>query len=111
MGKREVPIGEILKSVFSRLESEKKLSKEEIEGCWKGLVGARAFTHSRPTALRKKVLTIGVDSSAWMQEFVLKKRQLLKGLKKAFGKDKIAEIHFRIGEWDAESREQKTKEK
>jgi len=93
-----VPIREIIKVVFARLESEKLFSKEDVESQWKILVGALAAKHTRPASLRKKVLTVFVDSSGWMQEMTLQKRKILKELKRLFGKDKISRIHFRIGE-------------
>ena len=99
MKNRISPIGEIIKDVFSRLEGEKTTSKESIEHLWKALVGDRGFQHSRPASLRKKVLTVRVDSPGWMQELTMQKRRLLKGLKRELGKDKISELHFRIGEF------------
>ena len=92
-------IGDILKNVFAELEDKKNVSKEDIELFWKDLVGEKGFKHSRPLTIRKEVLTVQVDSSAWMQELVMRKRNILKGLKRRLGKDKISEIHFRIGEF------------
>ena len=98
--KRHVsPIRDVLKNVFTQLEDKKKYSKEVIESCWRELVGDRGFGHSRPVSLRKGVLTVRVDSSGWMQEFSIQKRKLLKGLKRELGKDRISELHFRIGEF------------
>ena len=93
------PIGEIVKDVFSKLESEKNFSKEDIDSYWKELVGERGFKHSKPASLRQKVLTVWVDSSGWLQELSMRKRQFLKGLKRALGKDRISEIRFKIGEF------------
>jgi predicted nucleic acid-binding Zn ribbon protein len=92
------PIGDILKMVFAKLESEKTFTKEDIEGQWKEIVGEVAAKHTRPASLRKGVLTVFVDSSGWTQEMTLRKRKILKQLKRSFGKDKISGIHFRIGE-------------
>lgn len=92
------PIGEIVKEVFSRIEKEKDLSQESIEGMWKTAVGDAGSRHSKPATLKKNVLTVRVDSPAWMQELTLQKRKILKGLKRSLGKDRISEIHFKIGE-------------
>ena len=99
MGRKITPIGEIVKRVFTKLEKEQAFS-ESIESEWKSLVGAVGYVHSRPTALRKKILTVKVDSSGWLEELTMQKRKLLKGLKRTFGKDKISEIHFKIGEFN-----------
>jgi predicted nucleic acid-binding Zn ribbon protein len=97
--KAPAPISEVLKSVFTQLENRKISSQEEIESLWKSLVGDAGFKHSRPASLKKSVLTVKVDSSTWMQELSMQKRQLLKGLKRDLGKDRISEIQFRIGEF------------
>ena len=93
-----IPIGDIVKSVFARMESEKSFSREDVESRWKDLVGAAATRHTRPAALRKGILTVFVDSSGWIQQMTLQKRKLLKQLKRSFGKDRILGIHFRMGE-------------
>ena len=98
MTKKITPIGDIVKSVFARLENEKTFSKEDIESQWKVMVGVSGANHSRPASLRKGVLTVFVDSSGWMQEMAMQKRKILKQLKRQFGKDKISGIQFRIGE-------------
>ena len=98
MRKGLTPIGDIVKTVFERLESEKTFSREDIEEQWKALMGTLGAKHSRPASLRKGVLTVFVDSSGWMQEMSMKKRKILKQLKRQFGKDKISGIQFRIGE-------------
>ena len=93
------PIADIVKSVFVRLENEKNFSKEDIEARWKEIVEASGFQHSRPITLRNGVLAVNVDSSVWLQEMNMKKRKILKRLKSTFGKDRISEIHFKIGEF------------
>ena len=92
------PIGEIVKNVFREIEGGKTLIREDVENCWKQLVGEDGFKHSRPVTLRKRVLTVSVDSSGWLQEISMKQRALLKRLKMTFGKDKISKINFKIGE-------------
>lgn len=99
MKKRAVPIGDIVKSVFTRIEESKKISKEDIDGLWKRVAGEAAFNHSRPTTLRKMVLSIRVDNSGWLQNLVMQKRRILKELKRELGKDRISDIHFKIGEF------------
>ena len=98
MRKNLTPIGDIVKTVFARLENEKTFSKEDIEEQWKVFVGPAGAKHTRPASLRKGVLTVFVDSSGWMQEMSLQKRKILKQLKRQFGKDKISGIQFRVGE-------------
>lgn len=99
MTNRATHAGEVLKSVFAELDKKKNVSQEAVTTLWKELVGEKGLAHAKPTSLRRKVLTVRVDSSAWLQELVMQKRRLLKGLKRALGKDRITEIHFRIGDF------------
>ena len=99
MKRRVSPIGDVLKQVFSEIEKRQDVSEDEISGVWKDLVGETGFKHSKPERLQKKVLTVRVDNSAWLQDLTLRKHPLLKGLKRTLGKDRISEIHFKIGEF------------
>jgi predicted nucleic acid-binding Zn ribbon protein len=92
------PIGDIVRTVFEKLQREKTLTREEVEERWKNLVGDTGAKHTYPASLRKGTLVVFVDSSGWMQEMAFAKRKLLKQLKRTFGKDKILGIQFRIGE-------------
>ena len=98
-GNKPVPITDVLKSVFSQIEGGGPVWKEDVEAEWKSLAGPETFKHSRPAVFKNGILTVLVDTSGWMQELSMKKRQLLKALKRKLGKDKIAEIHFKIGEF------------
>ncbi|MBI3315747.1 MAG: DUF721 domain-containing protein [Candidatus Omnitrophica bacterium] len=93
------PIGDIVKSVVDRLDREASISRESMDALWKTLVGETGFRHSRPSALRQGVLTVRVDNSPWLEELVMRKRKLLKGLQTRLGKDKISQINFKIGEF------------
>ena len=93
------PISEVIQNVFKNLEGTTNPYQEDMESLWKELVGQDGFSHSRPVAIRKKVLNVLVDNSSWMQELSMRKRNILKGLKRKLGKDRISEIHFRIGEF------------
>lgn len=96
------PVGDLLKGVVARIAEEKKeLSQEDVAGAWCEAAGERGGKHGKPVSLHRKVLRIRVDSSAWLQQFALNKRKILKKLQTHFGKDKITDIHFRIGEPEA----------
>ena len=93
------PISEVIQSVFTKLEGSANPFREDIESLWKELVGQDGFRHSRPVAIRKRILNVLVDNSSWMQELSMRKRGILKGLKRKLGRDRISEINFRIGEF------------
>jgi predicted nucleic acid-binding Zn ribbon protein len=93
------PIGDIVKSVFRKIESEKDITQEQIAVTWAQAAGEAGFRHSRPASLKRKVLTVQVDNPGWLQQLTLEKRRILKALQRALGKDRISEIHFKIGEF------------
>ena len=90
-------VGDVLRDVISHLDG-KKVSEEEVRGVWAEAAGPGS-RHSSPISLSQRVLKVHVDSPGWMQELTLQKRKVLKKLQSHFGKDKIQEIHFRIGEF------------
>ena len=92
-------IHEIIQSVFTKLEGAANPFQEDMESLWRELVGQDGFRHSRPVAIRKKILNVLVDNSSWMQELSMRKRSILKGLKRKLGRDRISEINFKIGEF------------
>ncbi len=98
MKRKAQRIDEVIKSVIEKLEKRPQLTSDAIEKIWKEVAGEKAFSHTKPTSLRKKRLTINVDGSSWLYALTLRKSELLTGLKKKLGKDKISEIQFRIGE-------------
>lgn len=92
------PIKDVIKSVFEQMEKQKNFSREDIQTKWEEIVGKTSAKHSRPVVYRKQTLTVHVDSPAHLHELTLRKRVILKQLKSVFGKDRIAQIQFKIGE-------------
>ena len=95
-GKAE-SLGALLKNVVSGL-GKRRLTQEEIHGAWKDAVGKRASSHTRPVALKRGVLVVNVDGSAWLYELTLKRREILKKLDSKIKGNKIRGMRFRIGE-------------
>jgi predicted nucleic acid-binding Zn ribbon protein len=93
-------IDSIIKSVIEKLDktSNPTSGNVNIEEIWEKVAGEKAFVHSRPASLRRKRLVVNIDGSSWLYELTLRKKELLSGLKKRLGKDKIKELQFRIGE-------------
>jgi predicted nucleic acid-binding Zn ribbon protein len=62
---------------------------------WKKLVGSLLAERSHPVKLENSVLFVGVQNSAWMQELILLKPDILKKYKSQFGED-LQDIIFII---------------
>lgn len=88
----------VVKSIIKKLDKQSRLTSDDVEKAWKQAAGKKAASHTKPASLRKKQLVINVDGSSWLYELTLKKAELLAGLKKKLGGDKIEELRFRIGE-------------
>lgn len=62
-----------------------------------GLLDEKEKKHIKPHGLRSAVLTLYVDSPAWMYALNLKKAQLIRRLQEKISQDIVKEIRFRIG--------------
>jgi len=88
----------ILDKVIGGIETKSRGKKEKILNAWQGIVGEAAASHSRPAGIRRKVLTIEVDSSTWFYSLSLKKKAILEDINRELGKDNIKDIRFRMGD-------------
>ena len=99
---RPEDIKEILNKIMGRIEKRGPDRKEKILNAWQRIVGEKASRHSRPINIRRKVLTIEIDSSTWLYTLNLKKNSILKDMKKELKKelkdDKVNDLRFRMGD-------------
>ncbi len=91
-------IGNILDKVIKKIEKKGPGKKENVLAAWQKAAGSKAAGHSRPANIRRRVLTVEIDSSTWFYALNLKKRGLLKRLKKELGEETLKEIRFRMGD-------------
>lgn len=88
-------IKDILPAVIENLSGGKPEVQARINKHWSTLVEAKAARHAKPAGFKKGILTINVDSPAWVFALNFKRRGILTALQKEF-KDLTA-IKFRIG--------------
>jgi predicted nucleic acid-binding Zn ribbon protein len=60
---------------------------------WKTVVGAFMAEHSSVLKYQNNTLYVGVDSSVWLQEFVLMKSMIIKQLNKVVAKEANSKIN------------------
>ena len=89
-------IDSVVKSIIQKLDKQSNPTSDDIENIWKKVAGKKAFSHTKPASLRKKRLVINVDGSTWLYELTLKKDELLAGLKKELGEDKIKKPKLKV---------------
>jgi predicted nucleic acid-binding Zn ribbon protein len=93
---KATPVGDLVKSLIQKLDAEKDIDEDDLLKVWERAAGKKASEHSRPVALFRKDLKIKVESSSWIQELTLNKRQILKKLQSHFGRDKIKDLKFKV---------------
>lgn len=99
--RRPTPAKDIVEEVLGRIKDGGGLrGREDGEGkdifeAWEKAAGPRAARHTQPFSLRKGVLTVGVDDSAWLYQLTIEKRRLMGALTESLKED-IIDIKFRI---------------
>jgi len=84
-------IRQTLPGVIKAIEQKHCAQAGEAFRLFQDSLSARERKHVKCVALHSGVLTVNVDSSAWLYQFSLKKEDLLK-------KSGLKNIRFRIGE-------------
>ncbi len=93
--RRPEEIKSVIEEILGRLEKTRKADEGGIIAAWENAAGKRAAKHTQPVSLRKGVLTVAVDGSAWLYQLTIDKRKLIDALKAGAGQE-IADIQFRI---------------
>lgn len=96
--KKPEEIKHILDKVIGKIGKQCPGKKDEILNAWQRAVGNKASSHSRPVSIKRRILTIEIDSSTWMYELNLRKKGILKDIRKELGEDKVSDIRFRMGD-------------
>ena len=95
--KKASSLSDVLEKVVAGL-NKKKLAEDRLAEVWGEAVGKKALKHTRPVGFRRASLTVNVDSSSWLFELTLKKRDILKKLQAGLEGKKLKDIRFRIGD-------------
>lgn len=88
-------IRDIVKNVIADLSSDKNKTQESILETWQEVLGKKATKHTKIVGLKQGRLLVNVDSSAWLFQLNLQRKELLEKLNAKV--NDIQEISFRIG--------------
>ena len=88
----------LIGSVIKNLTGKERLGAEEIGQAWEEAVGQAAAKHSRPVSFKKASLVVNIESSSWLYELTVRKKEIMKTLEIALKGKKINELRFRIGD-------------
>ncbi|MCB5234915.1 MAG: DUF721 domain-containing protein [Candidatus Cloacimonetes bacterium] len=88
-------IDQNLKELISRIGGERYHRFINIFMAWKSVVGELLAERSHPLRLDKNTLFVGVENSAWMQELILLKPDIIHKYKQKHGEE-LSDIVFLI---------------
>jgi len=87
---------DLVSGVMKGLRIEARRNEAEIVKVWNTLLDPNVTEHAQPVKLHKGTLFVDVSNSAWLDEIVRwRRRDILKSLQGAFGKEVIQRISFR----------------
>lgn len=88
-------IDQNLKELISRIGGERYHRFINIFMAWKSVVGELLAERSHPLRLDKNTLFVGVENSAWMQELILLKPDIIHKYKQKH-EEELSDIVFLI---------------
>ena len=91
-------VGELVGLVLDDLGIRRDPILHAILEHWDGWVGSEAAPHCRPDALHAGILEVAVDSSAWCQQLVLRREELLALLRAELAEAAPRELWFRVAQ-------------
>ena len=89
------PIKNIVSDVIGKMSSKGFNEQTRILEVWQKIVGEKGTKHARVSGLKDGTLMVLVDSSAWLFQLNLKRKNILEQLQKE--KLEIQKIIFKIG--------------
>ncbi|MDP3283106.1 MAG: DUF721 domain-containing protein [Desulfobacterales bacterium] len=90
-------IGNILCDVLGAFRTDQDLELTGLFSLWDDAVGAAVAKNARPAGFKGKILLVNVVSSVWIQELQYYKKDMIRKLNEALGKELVCDIKFKIG--------------
>ncbi len=94
------PVSEIIPRVIKSIGLKKKADEIQVMLDWDSIVGSLIAEKTKPAGVRRGVLKVLVESSAWMNELQLMKPEIIAKIERRFGRNKIKDIRFCLGKID-----------
>ncbi len=95
-------VGEILQRMIRGTELGERLQEAEIWEHWDTIAGPYLSPHSRPVAVRERVLHIEADSPVWMHKLAFKKWELVRRINVLARRELVSDVFLRLAEDDPE---------
>ena len=95
--KTEKSVADLIAPLLKSTGVEGRLREDEVLAQWRSIVGEFVADHSRPAAIRHRILTVHVLQPAVHHTLSTMKHTLLERLQNRFGEKAIRDIRFRVG--------------
>jgi predicted nucleic acid-binding Zn ribbon protein len=94
--KKFTHIGDILQRTLQTCRRETNEHLVRVGACWLELVGETLGEHSRPAAIKGKLLLVHVNSSVWLHEMRFLKTDLIDKINRLLGQPLVKDIKFKV---------------
>lgn len=91
------PLGELLRSLISRLGGGDPDIWNAVRSHWETISGPPWSLHTKPVSLHDRILVVEAVSPAASSLLKYGKASLLKGLQARFGEEAIVDVRIRVG--------------
>ncbi|MCG8605283.1 DUF721 domain-containing protein [bacterium] len=92
--KAPTPLGRSVWRLIRSLGLEKKVKQNEVLIKWSEIVGEQVFQVTRVDRVQNGILFVKVSSSAWRNELIYMKKEILEKIYSSIGKGVIEDIRF-----------------
>ena len=93
-----IPISNILKKIIRDFGLEEKFREIQIINTWEYIAGETILNHTFAYNYQNKILFIKVDSSVWIQQLIMLKKELIQKINQKLGKNLVKDIRFKLAE-------------
>ena len=83
-----------IKNFLQKNGLEKGVNQNKAIELWPDIVGEKISKNTEPQAVESGTLIIKTKNSAWRQELIFKRSEILKSINKKLGKNTIKAIRF-----------------
>lgn len=90
-------IRSILENTLKGLEIDTHVKTYSIWGAWEQIVGEPIALHTRPHAIRNRILFVHVSHPTWVQQLQFLKSALMEKINLFLGEPLLQDIRFHLG--------------
>lgn len=88
-------IKDIVQSVFGKLDKRQPTEENKLEGIWRNVLNEKEKKHTALIGIREGVLSVAVDTPAWLYQMKIKKGRILRKIQEEISE--VKNIYFKIG--------------